>query len=138
MPGRMKDKNIIMTISRGELRDELLLYFGQCGAKVYVTLCDTVLTKLLKTEAIDCILVQMILTNEDAIELVLKVRDINSKIPVILLDQTENHHHDLAARLKVAAYFRKPFSSFEIYQTVVNILGRGEKEYITNKKRESR
>jgi DNA-binding NtrC family response regulator len=112
----MKDKNIILALTHGVLRDELLLYFGHNGARVFLAFDAESLIKHLRSNTIDCIVTQMILAKEDSIELILKVLDINKDIPIVLIDQTEKQNTELAKRLKVAAYFHKPFSSFDIYE----------------------
>jgi DNA-binding NtrC family response regulator len=114
----MQGKNIILALSPGRLRDELLLYLGHRGAKAFVTLEDDGIVKLLKTKAIDCLLMQMMLNNKDTIELVFKVHDINKTLPVILIDKTEKDNKKVAEHLKVAAFFKKPVSSFDVYQAI--------------------
>ena len=116
-----------MALSPGRLRDELLLYLGHRGAKAFVTLQECCVIKLLKTKTIDCILTQMMLKDEDAIELILKIRDINKHIPVILVDRAGKQNRELAIRLKVAAYFENPVSSFELCRAI-------EKNLDTNNK----
>ncbi len=118
----MKDKNIILALTNGSLRDELLLYFGHDGADVHLVCDGESLMKHLKSNSIDCIVTQMILAQEDSIELILKVKDIDEDIPIVLIDQTAEQNQELAKRLKVAAYFYKPFSSFDIYQQTKTIL----------------
>ena len=118
----MKDKNIIIALSHGNFRDELLLYFGHNGANVHLISDNASLLKLLKSETIHCIVTQMMFGGEDSIELILKVFDINSNIPVILIDQTGKSNKRLAERLKVAAYFQKPFSSLDVFQATAKIL----------------
>lgn len=131
--GGMKGKNIILALSAGKLRDELLLNFGHQGAKIYTVPDRTSLMSLLKRTAIDCILIQMMFENEDSIELILKILDINDKIPILLIDRSGTSHYKLAQQLKVAAYFQKPFSSIDIVRRTDEILNVKKKPMITNK-----
>lgn len=118
----MNGKNIIVAITPDSLRDELLLELGHRGAKAFVTVQKNDVIKLLKTKNINCIITQMMLKNEDTIELVLNIQDIDHRIPVILIDKTDRQNHDLAKRLKVAAYFEKPVLSQDILQKLDRIL----------------
>ncbi len=125
----MTDKNIILALSPGQLRDDLLLYFGHHGIKAFVVTDNSSLMRLLKTTAIDGLLIQMMLENEDSIELILKVRDINNDIPILLIDRTGQSNHQLAGRLKVAAYFHNSFSSHDVFRKATSILDAKEKVY---------
>ncbi len=122
-----------MALSHGRLRDELLLHLGHRGAKVYVMQHEDGIIDLLKSQSVDCILTQMALKDKDAIELVLRVHDIDSTVPIILVDQTGNHHQDVAARLKVAAYFEKPQSSFDVFRAIEKSLGWNGKMTVSQK-----
>ena len=118
----MRGKSIILALSPGKLRDDLLLCLGHRGAKAFVTLQERSIMKLLKTTIIDCILTQMMLKNEDAIELILRIRDINKDIPIILIDKTGEQNRNLAARLKVTAYFETPVASSEVCAVIEKAL----------------
>ncbi len=79
----------------------------------------------------DLIIIDILLPKTDGIELLRKIREINSYIPVLIITAHSNHERaKLACNLRVSGYIEKPFDEEEIKKKIMEIAGYTKNDYM--------
>jgi DNA-binding response OmpR family regulator len=122
----MSEKSILLAVKEGELRDELLLYFGHAGVTVYVTTDDKNIKDILRTKPLHCLIIQMNFQSFDALEILLDMRDEGIEVPVILLDLSDDHEPPINSNKinLISHIFEKPIKTPAVCEAADALLKR--------------
>ncbi|RTQ86223.1 response regulator [Lysinibacillus telephonicus] len=83
--------------------------------------------KILESEEVDCILLDMKIPRMNGLEILKQIRDNKLSIPVFMMTAfREQELIDEAGKLGVVNYFTKPFNIFDIRNEVVKVLEQGQ------------
>ena len=116
------DKTILMALEKDSLRDELLLYFGHMGIKVFVSTNEKQIKHSLNTKSYDYLILQMNYESFDALEILFYMRDAKVTIPVFLLNQSITAHYDFSMFDEVVACFYSPLDSNKLFNEIFNTI----------------
>lgn len=117
----MHDKKILLVLEQCQLQDELLLYFAQSGYKTFSTL-NIKRGNFLRENTYDCLIMQMMLSKTDAIELILELKDLKIDTPVVVLDLEGIGSKSAIYAAGASAYFKKPVRAIEVYFVVQKLI----------------
>lgn len=119
-----KEVEIILALHRDPVCDELLYYFGHHGIQSYVTENEKSIFELLRSKNIQCIVMQMNLRGLDAIELTLRIRDLNFDVPIVVLNFADEFDSEFVKTVGIVTHFQYPFQIGDVVQAVFDELNR--------------
>lgn len=101
--------------------------FSKEGYKIHQASNGLEALKILESEEVDCILLDMKIPGMNGLEILKQIRDSKLSIPVFMMTAfREQELIDEAGKLGVVNYFTKPFNIFDIRNEVVKVLEQGQ------------
>lgn len=117
----MVDKNVLLAIDKGQIRDELLLDFGHAGMSVLVSINDAEIKDILRSKSVNCLIMQMNFKSFDALEILLDMKDAGIDVPVILVNFS-SQYADIDQLDAITQLYICPPESKKVFETANELL----------------
>lgn len=116
--------NILICDDEKEIVDAIEIYLSQEGYQIFKAYDGVQALKVLETETIDLLILDVMMPRLDGIRATLKIRE-TSKIPIIILSaKSEDNDKILGLNIGADDYVTKPFHSLELVARVKSQLRR--------------